>query len=408
MQFAESLALVKMLFLNPNILWLDPSINRFMFHYMRKFRITEIGGHLVLHSHLPPLNSAAFSRFVQEHLSRKIIGPSHAQVGLTNACPQNCAYCYNKNRHGVVLDSSMIKSVIQDLKNLGVVWLGLTGGEPLLNKEIVEIVESAADTCAVKLFTNGCNLTPRLALDLKNAGLFSVSVSLDHWDGAVHDHIRGCPGAFRTALKAIEVFKETGGLHVGISGVLSKDMLKEEQVEEYLQFLVGLEIHEAWLSEAKPSMEAFWKSDLVITEAERLKLIGMQDRYNKEGKITVNYLGHFEGRECFGCNAGRKMIYVDAFGEVSPCVFTPMTFGNVNERPLRDIFSEMESCFPSDDRCFINSNYELLQKHYQGHMPLHKRETLNLMAEVGFGGLSKFNSLYYKKGAPVVHKRPAA
>ena len=57
--------------------------------------------------------------------------------------------------------------------------------------------------------------------------------------------------------------------------------------------------------------------------------------------MTVNYLGHFEGPGNFGCNAGRKMIYVDAFGEVSPCVFTPMSFGNVRERSLREIWADM-------------------------------------------------------------------
>ena len=65
----------------------------------------------------------------------------------------------------------------------------------------------------------------------------------------------------------------------------------------------------------------------------------MQDAHNRRSGgvadgMVVNYLGHFEGRENFGCNAGCKMVYVDTFGEVSPCVFLPFSFGNVRERPL--------------------------------------------------------------------------
>lgn len=71
---------------------------------------------------------------------------------------------------------------------MGVFWLGFTGGEPLLHKDLVEIVKSVGDDCAIKLFTTGSNLTPQLAKELKEAGLLYVSISLDHWDEAEHDH----------------------------------------------------------------------------------------------------------------------------------------------------------------------------------------------------------------------------
>jgi len=390
-------SLAKVIMKNPRIIKVKPSINWFLIHYLRKFQVMNVGGNFILHSHLPPLNSKAFTRFINEHLLAKIEGPSHAQIALTNACPQNCSYCYNRNRTGILMDTAMIQKTIQDLKKMGVFWLGFTGGEPLLNKDIVKITETIGDDCAVKLFTTGCTLTSRLASDLKKAGLFSVSVSLDHWKQEEHDRLRGYPGAFQTALRAIEIFKNVGGVHIGVSAVISKEMLKRGKVEEFLQFLASLEIHEAWLSETKPSVESFWSKDLIITEGERLKLLEIQDRYNKQGKMTVNYLGHFEGKEHFGCNAGHKMVYVDAFGEVSPCVFIPMTFGNIRDKSLPTIFKEMRAKFPSEDNCFINKNYGLLQKYYRGSSPLNRQDTLRLMEEVSFGPLSKFFNLYYKR-----------
>jgi MoaA/NifB/PqqE/SkfB family radical SAM enzyme len=133
----------------------------------------------------------------------------------------------------------------------------------------------------------------------------------------------------------------------------------------------------------------------VITEAERKKLVALQDRYNRDGRITVNYLGHFEGREHFGCNAGHKMVYVDAFGDVSPCVFVPMTFGNVMERHVGDIFADMRRHFPSEESCFINRNYALLQKHGGGRIPLGKAESEELLTEVRFGPLARFFEIFY-------------
>jgi MoaA/NifB/PqqE/SkfB family radical SAM enzyme len=377
------------------MLKVSPSVLRFLSGYMGKFRVREVGDNLILHSHLPPLNSAAYTRFVEEHLLERTSGPSHAQIGITNACPQRCEYCYNRNRQGDVMDTDTILKTARELVDMGVVWLGLTGGEPLLNKDIVRIVERLSGDCAMKLFTTGCTLTAEKAAQLQRAGLFSVCISLDHWTEDEHDRGRNYDGAFREALRAIDIFLNTGGIHVGVSAVLSREMIENDQVEKYLAFLDGLGVHEAWLSEVKPSLEAFWHEELVITEEQRLQLVRLQDRYNASGRMTVNYLGHFEGKECFGCNAGNKMVYVDAFGDVSPCVFTPMNFGNVQSGSIAEIVAEMQSHFPSEDGCFINKNYRLVQKYSAGRTTLDRADCLKMLEEVEFGELSRFNQLHY-------------
>jgi MoaA/NifB/PqqE/SkfB family radical SAM enzyme len=391
----NTIGLVRALLSNMQLIRVKPSINWFLTKYMGKFKLVNVDGRLVIHSHLPPINNKAFTRFIDQHLLGKTGGPSHAQIGLTNACPQSCRYCYNKNRTGTLLDTALIKRTIQELKSMGVFWLGFTGGEPLLNKDIVEIVQSAGDDCALKLFTTGESLTEELAKALEKAGLAYVSVSLDHWEEEIHDNIRGRPGAFRTARAAIDIFKRTG-IHVSVSSVVSRQMIRENQVETFLEFLIGLGIHEAWLSETKPSSADFWDREAVITEEERKRLSSTQDAYNKKRGITVNFLGHFEGKEHFGCNAGNKMIYVDAFGEVSPCVFTPMTFGNIREKPLREIFAEMKRRFPSENRCFINNNFQLLKKYQKGNSLIQKEELASMMDEVRFGPPAEFPRLLHE------------
>lgn len=395
--FKNKIALIKAILATPQLFKVSPSINWFMTKYMGKFRLGNVGGQLIIHSHLPSMNSKAFARFVDEHLLARSEGPSHAQISLTADCPQHCAYCYNKKRSGHVMDTDLIKRTIADLKKMGVIWLGFTGGEPLLQKDLIDIVKSAGQDCALKLFTTGTGLTEQLAADLQKAGLLYVSVSLDHWQEEAHDRIRGCQGAYQTALRAIDILKRTKGIHVGVSAVISKEMIRRNEVEKFLKFLIDLNLHEIWLSEAKPSSEAFWHEDSVITEEERLCLIELQDKYNKEQSVTINFLGHFEGGEYFGCNAGHKMVYVDAFGEVSPCVFIPTTLGNVREKSIQNIFFEMKRLFPSENSCFINKNYPLLQKYYRGSSPICKEDTVKMMKEVQFGPLAKFFQLYYRR-----------
>lgn len=394
-RFTNRINVLKTILSNPKMIRLNPSLNWFFARYMFKFPGVITDEHVILHSHLPPLNSKAYTRFINEQLLSRSEGPTHAQIGITNACPQNCEYCYNKNRTGKVMDKDTILKVIRDLKNMGVVWLGLTGGEPLLNKDIVEITASASEDCAVKLFTTGCTLTKTLAADLKKAGLFSACISLDHFLAEEHDKTRRYQGAYNEALKAIKIFKEVG-IHIGVSAVFSRQMIQSNHVEEFLGFLAELGVDEAWLSEVKPSVEPYQEDGIVIDEEDRLTLAHIQDGYNKKGKLTVNYLGHFEGKEHFGCNAGCKMIYIDAFGEVSPCVFTPMTFGSIHDTAIADIFNEMKSLFqPSHEGCFINTNYRLLQKYAEGQLMLDREKSINMMTEAKFGPLSEFGRKFY-------------
>jgi MoaA/NifB/PqqE/SkfB family radical SAM enzyme len=380
---------------NPRMLLVKPSAGLFMAGYMRRFPVRRFGDNLILHSHLPALNSRAYSRFVAHHLVGHKPGPSHAQIGLTNACPQNCEYCYNKQRTGTPMDTATIMHVIDDLRDAGVCWLGLTGGEPLLNRDIIKIVAHASRDMAVKLFTTGVGLTPKLAHDLAAVGVFSVCVSLDHWEADRHNASRRYAHAFQAALDAVALFKQVRGLHVGVSSVLSKEMIQTGQVERLLRFFESLGVDEAWLSEVKPSVEQFWSDGLVITEDDRRRLAQLQDAYNRRAKATggmiVNYLGHFEGAENFGCNAGCKMVYVDAFGDVSPCVFLPFSFGNVREQPLLDMLADMRSHFPGESRCFINKNYRLLAEEGPAALPLDRDRTIAALEHADFGPASEFN-----------------
>jgi len=187
-----------------------------------------------------------------------------------------------------------------------------------------------------------------------------------------------------------------GGIHVGVSAVLSKEMLEKGRAEEFLDFLKRLGVHEAWLSEAKPSLAEYWNKDLLINPEEKAGLMDLQDRYNRKESMTVNYLGHFESREHFGCNAGHKMVYIDAFGDVSPCVFTPMIFGNIREKPLESLFQDMAACFKCSDTCFINTNFELFQKYVSADVKLNREQALAIMREACFGQLPEFFKVYDK------------
>jgi MoaA/NifB/PqqE/SkfB family radical SAM enzyme len=173
-------------------------------------------------------------------------------------------------------------------------------------------------------------------------------------------------------------------------------MIRSGEVEPFLAFLASLGIHKAWRSETKPAIEVFWTDTEVITPAEQQQLMDLQDRYNRQGRMTVNYLGHFESGRYFGCNAGYKMVYIDVCSGVSPCVFMPMLFGNVRDRSIESIWQDMSLRFASKSECFINKNYGILKKHAAHGVPCSPENSVAILEEVTFGLLSLFNRLHFK------------
>jgi len=388
------LSVARAIFSTPGIVRARPSIIAFLCKYLRAFTPLDVGGKIFIHSHLPPLNSLAYRRFVNEHLLGGSTGPSHAQIGVTNVCPQKCPYCYNRGRAGTQLDTETILDTVRQLQDMGAFWIGLTGGEPLLNVDLPRIVRKIGERSSSKLFTTGSTLTPETVRDLGDAGLDSVSVSLDHWMEEEHDRARDTAGAYRAALRAIHLFRTDGRIHVGVSAVLPNSMLSAGTVMRYLDFVSSLGVHEAWLSETKPTPGA--ATDGVVSDPQREMLIRIQDTWNSRGGMTVNYLGHFEDARRFGCSAGNKMVYIDAFGEVSPCVFIPMSFGNVRERPLSEIFADMKGRFPTEERCFINRNAGAIAPHMHGNGPIQRDESASILDALAFEPKPRFFRLLYR------------
>ena len=68
--------------------------------------------------------------------------------------------------------------IVDELYEMGAKWFGLSGGEPLLREDLIEIVKSVDDRSTAFMFTSGYGLTEEKAKELKKAGLFGVMISL--------------------------------------------------------------------------------------------------------------------------------------------------------------------------------------------------------------------------------------
>ena len=299
---------------------------------------------------IPPAPSLAFERMLSAQvaaLSRRPV-PDQFSIGVMKACPNDCIHCSAPSRQGQILESSLVKSAISQALDMGSYLITFDGGEPMLRGDLPELVSSVDHRAVATSFTSGYRLSAEWARELKRAGLYAVRISIDSPREEEHDRFRGREGAFRDALSGVENALQAG-LVVDLFMVTSPHNI--DRLEEAFSLAADLGVHELSLYEIVAvgrwaSHESEVLSDQDILRLERFH----KDMNHKEGP-RVTALPYLLSPKMFGCFAGRRWIHVDGNGEALPCAYMPLSFGNIMDRSLKQIWKDMTSYSWFKGRC---------------------------------------------------------
>lgn len=136
-----------------------------------------------------------------------------AYYEITEYCNLKCIFCYanpkyKHERYNGNLELS--KKILERAKEININRIVLSGGEPLLRKDIFEIIKYAKYKIGkVAITTNGTLIDEDIARRLKDSGIDSVSISIESFDKDIHDSLRGT-GTFERCVTAIEALKKVG------------------------------------------------------------------------------------------------------------------------------------------------------------------------------------------------------
>jgi radical SAM protein with 4Fe4S-binding SPASM domain len=155
-----------------------------------------------------PATAREFARCVQENRPYRLLD---MKIYLTRRCNLRCVMCnaWTEQDGRDELDTGDWLRVVAQAKSLGLTNLKLFGGEPTLRPDLAAIVGHAARLgirCA--LVTNGTLLTEEHAHALVKAGLAELDLSLDASTPALHDSIRGAPGAWQRAMRGLQAMQQ--------------------------------------------------------------------------------------------------------------------------------------------------------------------------------------------------------
>ena len=301
-------------------------------------------GRVHINSFFPPYPSKAFDRFLEAIFNCWRV-PFSTYFAVTDQCPYRCPHCsYGKHLSGS-LNTEQALEVIRQIKSIGSVTIGFTGGEPLVRDDIVELVKSVGDDTTNIIFSTGYNLNKKLANDLNEAGLDCMTIGIESDDPEEHDSIREVRGSYDTALSSIKKSLEAG-LYTAISTIGSREKLKNGTLERLAELATDYGVHEFRILEPIPTGSLSGQCDETLTVEESKQIAQFHKQWNRKSKgPAITSFAHLESDEMFGCGAGFHHLFIDALGNVCPCDLTPLKLGNVLEEPLSDIWRRMSQWF---------------------------------------------------------------
>jgi MoaA/NifB/PqqE/SkfB family radical SAM enzyme len=292
---------------------------------------------------VPPAPSLAFDRMLSAQVGAMIHRPVPDQfsIAVMKACPNDCIHCSAPSRQGEILESGIVKRAISEALDMGSYLITFDGGEPMLRRDLPDLVACVDGRAVATSFTSGYHLTPELAKQLKEAGLYAVRISIDSPFEKEHDRVRGRSGAFQDALSGVRNALEAG-LLVDLFMVTSPHNI--DHLEEAFSLAADLGAHELSFYEivAVGRWAAHENEVLDADDVARLERFHKEkNRTSGAGGPRVTALPYLLSPKMFGCFAGRRWIHVDGDGEALPCAYMPLSFGNIRELGLKEIWKEM-------------------------------------------------------------------
>lgn len=284
----------------------------------------------------------------------------------TRTCNLKCKHCYadsDNKKYQEELSTEEAKVLIDNLQEFRVPVVLFSGGEPLLRKDLFQLLQYAKQrNIRSTISTNGTLIDKEIASKLKQCGVGYVGISLDGI-GEKHDKFRRTKGSFDGALKGIRSCKEAGqkvGLRFTINKYNYNDLgdifylIKEERINRVCFYhLVYSGRGSSMINEDISHKQAREAMDLIIEKT--LELGDKVEILTVDNHTDAVYL-YLYAREKFpdlaenmlklmkingGNRSGIAIANVDYKGNVHADQFTPQyTFGNVRDRSFGDIWSD--------------------------------------------------------------------
>jgi radical SAM protein with 4Fe4S-binding SPASM domain len=272
---------------------------------------------------------------------------------VTRKCNLKCSHCYiNATTQELKneLTTEEAKRLMDQIAEVSRPLLVLSGGEPLLRADLYELIRyGAGKGFKMGLGSNGTLIDGKVAKRLKEAGITTVSVSLDSTVPEKHDAFRGVKGSWEKAVGAIKALKENNVL-VQVNTTVTQQNFDE--IDDIMTLAENIGVENFHLFFLVPTGRGVKMADISPAKYEEM----IRKVFAKTAKHKLNVrpscapqfmrIAKDQGLDMRqwirGCIAGLYYCRVYPNGDITPCPYLPVKLGNIREKTFKEIWFHSE------------------------------------------------------------------
>lgn len=267
---------------------------------------------------------------------------------ITNRCNFNCEHCVYDSGKWDMPDISLetVKKLNNGFKRMNVKEVHITGGEPLVNEEVFDIIDYLhKEGYLVRIQSNGYLINEDIAKKLKKCGADHILISIDGL-GETHNTFRGNTRAFESACKAVRICLNEG-IFTRVNTVVSK--MNIDQIESLIDEINKLAVNQHSFFYLTPMGRGKNLKDYILSlsewESVQDNILSYANKLGCSDKVRIQDVFHkgdmnYNGLEI--CRDDNCLVLSN--GDVYHCVFfvdSPYCLGNIYEEDIYNIWSKL-------------------------------------------------------------------
>ncbi len=275
---------------------------------------------------------------------------------ITSRCNLQCPHCFVFPKNERELPTEDVKKIISSLKDLGILILLMSGGEPFIREDILQIIDHAASMkfSHVVIPSNCILISDTTIARLKSYKGITIMVSLDASTPEAYDKFRNAEGSFQ---KVVETVKNLQKASVSVSASTVIGSFTVEELPRIFQLLRELHIKRWFIDRIQPSRtskdlcydpspEQLKKAFQFLFEAQKTMQVSFSENMKHLWWLVkdepwfpsqqIVYSDHPK------CGAAKISVTITSAGDVIPCVQWREPVGNALHQPLKDIWAQAD------------------------------------------------------------------
>ena len=348
---------------------------------MQHNKFVKIGDKTRLDLYVPGFPSKAFYTACKKFMQFEDKMPcATVLISITSACKYNCSHCYQKHDKGRDVNIDILNSTVKKLQDMGIAFFNIEGGEPFLAYDrLKKLCSSIDERSEIWINSTGDGITRERLLELKKMNVTAIMFSLHSPEPDVFNKFMGSDSAWDTLKSAVNMCHDAG-VAVALNSCLMRDDFYNGTFERIME--VAKDFNACIIQIIKPKPSGGWlaKEDIEFNSNDIACIKAKVNNYNLRREFieypSVSAQIIEEDKDVFGCTAGGvDRFYINAKGDLQPCEFLNISFGNIAVDKFEDIYKKMRSCFEWGGDCapcekYSKEIYRLYKKNNLNSLPL--------------------------------------